>query len=151
MSDINLKRLDDLQIIRVYLTIDVYLDLASGVLQTVRKKTKAVKNERGQCLINCKRISVLELKCTAKNLRDKKSNEFLSWKKIHQDTSIELFSLNEMFLVGAWNGNNVSVTDLNKVIDGQRVQFFTSVFLVSLYLIFYFTMYLIFLTLITND
>ena len=44
LSDINLKRLDDLQIIRVYLTIDVYLDLASGVLQTVCKKTKAVKN-----------------------------------------------------------------------------------------------------------
>lgn len=107
LHDTSLRHLEDLQIIKVYVRLPVFLNLTTGLLQTTSKQVKGSKKEL--CLINSQRVEVLELKCTSRNLRDKRNNEFLSWRKVHSDSSIELFSLNEMFMVGTWTASNVNI------------------------------------------
>lgn len=109
LNDLSLKHIENLQIIKVYVKLPVYLNLTTGLLQTTSKQVKGLKSEKSLCLINNQRVEVFELKCTSRNLRNKKDNDYLSWRKIHQDSSIELFSLNETFLIAAWTANNVNI------------------------------------------
>lgn len=107
LNHISLKHLEDLQIIKVYVRLPVFLNLTTGLLQTTNKQVKGSKNEL--FLLNSQRAEVLEIKCTSRDLCDKWNNEFLTWRKVHSDSSIELYSLNEKFLVGTWTASNVNI------------------------------------------
>ena len=101
-----MSHLADLDSLKLYVTLPVYLNLITGLLYSNPSNFKnAVK--KNSILINTQRVEVLELKIKAKELREKRVTKYLSWVKIKEDSTIDIFALNQMFLIGCWKSAKV--------------------------------------------
>lgn len=108
LEDLVLNQLEDLELLKLYVNIPVYINLQNGTLHLNTAKCPGKTPRKQLCLINKNLVEIAELKCNLSNLKRRDSTDkSLKWSKSHEDSTIELFDLNHMFLVGAWKLQNV--------------------------------------------